>query len=123
VLLLLLGLLRSAVAVPPCPSKICNAAFSNAQGGPIDCCKWDFNKGPCRWGGTPVSWRVVRTCSDAAKAYTVLTSSNSQGNPAGDGECRCNEPNGPQYAVAQVGPGQQGAGCVCGGEGERDPCM
>lgn len=38
-----------AAVAQSCPSQICKADFANAMGGPIDCCKWDYNKGTCRW--------------------------------------------------------------------------
>jgi hypothetical protein len=41
-----------------------------------------------QWGGTPVSFRQVRTCSAGGATYSVLTQGNSQG-PPGSNECRC----------------------------------
>lgn len=44
-----LAVLCQQAAAQTCPSTVCNAYFANAMGGPMDCCKWDYNKGPCRW--------------------------------------------------------------------------
>lgn len=41
--LVLVALLCQAAA-QPCPSNTCEAAFNGE-----DCCKWDYNKGPCQW--------------------------------------------------------------------------
>lgn len=87
-------------AAQSCPSTPCKADF-NAQGGYIDCCKWDYNKGTCRWAGTPVSFRLVRTCAQDGKTYPVLTQSNTQG-PPGPTECRCPNAQGPQLQVLQA---------------------
>lgn len=65
------------------------------QGGPIDCCKYSYS-GPgskCQWGGTPVSFTLVGTCSADGKTYTTLSASNSQG-PPGQPNCRCKDPAG-----------------------------
>mgnify|MGYP001807898984 CR=1 FL=1 len=44
-----LAVLCHQAAAQTCPTKICNAAFTNPlNGGPEDCCKWDYNKGPCQ---------------------------------------------------------------------------
>jgi hypothetical protein len=62
------------------------------QGGPIDCCKYSYS-GPgskCQWGGTPVSFTLVGTCSADGKTYQTLSASNSQG-PPGQPNCRCQE--------------------------------
>jgi hypothetical protein len=54
----------------------------------------------CR-AGTPVSFRLVRTCAQDGKTYPVLTQSNTQG-PPGTTECRCPNAQGPQLQVLQV---------------------
>lgn len=54
----------------------------------------------CR-GGTPVSFRLVRTCVQNGMTYSVLTQSNSQGPPS-SAECRCPNSQGPQLQVLQV---------------------
>lgn len=59
---------------------------------------------PCvymRRGGTPVSFRLVRTCFQNGMTYSVLTQSNSQGPPS-SAECRCPNSQGPQLQVLQV---------------------
>jgi hypothetical protein len=42
-----------------------------------------------QWGGTPVSWRQVRTCSAGGATYSVLTQGNFQGPPPSSAEFRC----------------------------------
>jgi hypothetical protein len=53
--------------------------------------------------GTPVSFKLVRTCADGAK---VLVGGNRRG-PASNGECRCNNANNnnantPTFSAQQV---------------------
>lgn len=98
--LMLLVLVQSAAGA--CPSTVCKADFSNALGGPVDCCKWDYNKGKCVWGGTPVSWNLQRTCTEGGKTFAVLVSNNFQGPPGGSPECRCNNPQATQPSVLQA---------------------
>ncbi|KAF8066336.1 hypothetical protein HT031_002660 [Scenedesmus sp. PABB004] len=91
-LLALLGAAAGAAA-QGCPSATCNAYFANAMGGPVDCCKNNFNSNAkCAWGGTPVSWRRTRTCTAGGANYDVLVQGNSQG-PPGSTECRCSNPS------------------------------
>jgi hypothetical protein len=63
------------------------------QGGPIDCCKYKYSGSgsKCQWGGTPVSFTLVGTCSADGKTYQTLSASNSQG-PPGQPNCRCKDP-------------------------------
>ncbi|GBF96612.1 hypothetical protein Rsub_09358 [Raphidocelis subcapitata] len=93
-----------------CPSKQCNSYFSNAGGGPVDCCFHDYSKSDrCAWNGTPVSFRFVRNCEESSVGYTVLTQSNFQG-PPGANECRCQTPMANQNAGSGDGSQQQAGG-------------
>eukprot|EP00775_Hariotina_reticulata_P008287 gene8287-8474_t len=77
-------------AADPCPSKVCEAYFGNAVGGPIDCCYWDYGKNPkCQWGGTPVSWTRPGTCVENGKTFNVLYKGNFQGDPNAKEYCKC----------------------------------
>ncbi|KAF6251909.1 hypothetical protein COO60DRAFT_577781 [Scenedesmus sp. NREL 46B-D3] len=88
VILFVLGL---AFAVAQgCPSTVCQAKFDNAYPAPTDCCVHDYKSTPkCSWGGTPVSWTRVRTCSSGGGTYSVLARANFQGPPGSSAECRC----------------------------------
>jgi hypothetical protein len=50
IVLVLLAALCAQATAQACPTTVCNSYFANAMGGPIDCCKWDYNKGTCKWG-------------------------------------------------------------------------
>jgi hypothetical protein len=58
----------------------------------------------CRWcrAGTPVSFSLVRTCTQDGKVYSVLTQGNFQGPPTTT-DCRCPNAQGPALQVLQVG--------------------
>jgi hypothetical protein len=51
-----------------------------------------------RRAGTPVSFKLVRTCADGS---SVLVGGNSQG-PNSNSECRCNNANKPTFTALQV---------------------
>ncbi|KAF8061404.1 hypothetical protein HT031_004495 [Scenedesmus sp. PABB004] len=89
-LALALALGAAAAQRSSCPSTKCVAYYEYAK---VDCCKHDYGAdAKCFWGSTPVSWRRVRTCQDAAVAYDVLVQSNFQGPPTNT-ECRCEGPS------------------------------
>lgn len=101
-LLLAAGL--ACAAAQACPSTVCKAKFDNAYPAPTDCCVHDYKANPkCKWGGTPVSWTQVRTCSAGGASYSVLTQGNFQGPPPSSAECRC------ANTVAAPSGGSQGA--------------
>jgi hypothetical protein len=71
-------------AAAQCPSNnICQARFDNLPGGPVDCCKWDYTKGKCFWGSTPVSWTRVRVCNQEGKNYEVRAGAGGTSRTAG----------------------------------------
>lgn len=49
-----------------------------------------------------MSFKLVRTCQNGGKSYSVLVGSNSQGPPS-EAECRCSNAQGPSFSVLQVG--------------------